>query len=395
MAWCAVSVETLFRSRGKFPRYSVHSASVALYVHIPFCGKRCPYCAFYKLIWNPEDERRYVDAVIEEMAIYARSFGGIPLSSVFWGGGTPSALSLDAISAIADGIRTHFTVPDGIEWTVEANPETLTDDRLGRFSAHGINRVSVGIQSTLASELVTLGREHTQLSMDRLLDRIRSVGIDNINVDFIYGVPGQTLLGLLESIEWALHQRPTHISTYALSIEPGTIYAKTGVKAADEDLQLQMYRGIRRRVLQAGFRQYEVSAFGLPGYESRHNLSYWHYSPYIGLGPSASSYFKGVAYQQVSSLERYVLDPTPPVLKGAVALDTAGLGAHFLIANLRRSEGVTYSTIERELGAARWMPMDPAVKEFKRMGLLRNRDDRLQLTRRGVELMNTVLEGLI
>ena len=395
MAWCAVSVETLFRSRGKFPRYSVHSASVALYVHIPFCGKRCPYCAFYKLIWNPEDERRYVDAVIEEMAIYARSFGGIPLSSVFWGGGTPSALSLDAISAIADGIRTHFTVPDGIEWTVEANPETLTDDRLGRFSAHGINRVSVGIQSTLASELVTLGREHTQLSMDRLLDRIRSVGIDNINVDFIYGVPGQTLLGLLESIEWALHQRPTHISTYALSIEPGTIYAKTGVKAADEDLQLQMYRGIRRRVLQAGFRQYEVSAFGLPGYESRHNLSYWHYSPYIGLGPSASSYFKGVAYHQVSSLERYVLDPTPPVLKGAVALDTEGLGAHFLIANLRRSEGVTYSTIERELGAARWMPMDPAVKEFKRMGLLRNRDDRLQLTRRGVELMNTVLEGLI
>lgn len=395
MAWYAHIVETLFRSRGDTPGYSIHSGSIALYVHVPFCGKRCPYCAFYKLIWNPEDEARYVEAVVREMSIYAQNFGRLPLRSIFWGGGTPSALTLDAISTIAEGIRAHFDVPNGIEWTVEANPETLTDHRLVRFSSHGINRVSVGIQSTKAAELVVLGREHTQSAMDHLLDRIRAAGIDNINLDFIYGVPGQTLEGLLQSIEWAMAQRPTHISTYALSIEPGTVYAKTGIKTADEDLQIAMYRGIRRRVLQAGFRQYEVSAFGLPGFESRHNLAYWHYSPYIGLGPSASSYFNGAAYQQVSSLDRYVQDPTPPVLKGASPLDLETLATHFLIANLRRSEGVTYASIKRNLRQSRWSPEDQRVQEFKRAGLLRNRNDRLQLTRRGVELMNTVLEGLI
>jgi len=347
------------------------------------------------LIWSPDEELRYVDAVVREMTIYHHRFGMIPLRSIFWGGGTPSVLTESAISAIAEAIHRYFKVPPGIEWTIEANPETLTAMRLARFVDAGVNRVSVGIQSARPSELALLGRAHTYSSMVPCLDLIRDAGIDNINLDLIYGLPGQTLDAVSESIEWVLSQGPTHLSTYALSIEPGTVYAKTGVSPVDDLLQLRMYREIRRRARLDGFRQYEVSAFGRPGYESVHNLTYWHYAPYIGLGPSASSFFNGMAYQQVSSLDRYVADPTPPVIRVPLALDSDTLATHFLIANLRRSEGLTYSKIRRELGRDHWGASAVSVVEMKRLGLLRRRNDRLQLTRRGVELMNSVLEGLL
>lgn len=368
---------------------------LALYVHIPFCAKRCPYCAFYKLIWSDQDERRFVEALIREMNEYSVAYGRLRVRSVFWGGGTPSTLSGWAITDIADAIRLYFDLDPDVEWTIEANPESLTTERIRLFAAAGVNRVSIGIQSFLTKELAILGRSQTQSSMHGLLDRIRQEGVSNINLDFMYGLPGQQFENLMESIEMALSESPTHISTYALSIEPGTIYAKTGVSTADEGLQLKMYRGIRQRLLTHGFRQYEVSAFAKKGKESQHNLAYWRYTPYIGLGPSASSFFQGIAYQQVSSLDRYCVDPRPPVLKGIPPLDEDTLASHFLIANLRRVEGVTNLQIRDGLGRARWGPDDPRVMAFKRDRLLRNRPDRLQLTRRGVELMNVVLEGLI
>ena len=370
-------------------------APVALYVHIPFCSKRCPYCAFYKLIWSADEECRFIDAAIVEMQMYAQAFGRVPLRSVFWGGGTPSILTPAGIARLWEAIEINFDVRQGIEKTIEANPESLTDDRLAVFCQYGVNRISVGVQSFRETELVQLGREHTFLSIEGRIARIREHGIHNLNLDFIYGLKGQTVADIEFSISKAIAIDPTHISTYALSIEPGTVYYKTGVTSADDDTQLVFYQLIRKRLRQAGYSHYEVSAFCKPGYQSQHNLAYWNYSPYIGIGPSAASFFEGMAYQQVSSLDRYVADPTPAVIKRPESLSAPIYLQNYLIANLRRLDGLSYHQARVDLGL--WLPerFADVISRFQAQGLLRRRADRLQLTVRGVELMNTVLEAFM
>lgn len=298
-----------------------------------------------------------MDAVDRELYAYFEKYGRLSVHSVFWGGGTPSTLSDNAIDTLSTSIRRYCRLSSDLEWTIEANPESLTAHRLSVFAAAGVNRVSVGIQSFLSAELALLGRTHTAQGIPGVLDRIRCAGIGNINMDFIYGLPGQTIRDLDQSLRIALDLGSTHLSAYALSIEPGTVYAKTGVVTANDDIQLRMYREIRRQLLAAGYQQYEVSAFAKPGYRSRHNMTYWRYSPYIGLGPSAASYFDGMAYQQVSSLDRYCQAPVPPAIRNRVEMSPEDLSAHFLIANLRRSEGVTYRHISSVFGVGKWGEM--------------------------------------
>ena len=330
-----------------------------------------------------------------EARMYYERFGSIPLRSVFFGGGTPTTLTLNGTRRLVALIRRWFHVEPCIEWTIEANPESLTPERLAVYSELGINRLSLGIQSIEPVELDMLGRNHTQHAIPSLKQRVTSAGFSSVNLDFMFGMRDQTIEALNRSIDWAIEWNPSHISTYALSIEPGTVYAKTGMSTVNDDVQVDMMRLIQKRLMAAGFWHYETSAFCKPGFESQHNLAYWHYSPYIGLGPSAASFFDMMAYKQVSSLDRYCDNPTPPVMSHHTPIDGATLKEHYLIANLRRMSGVTFSEIMDNLGYNPWSNDDPNIQKLRANAYLSSDLDRLQLTPRGLEIMTLILEELL
>ncbi len=311
------------------------------------------------------------------------------------GGGTPSVLAPDEAAVLWDAVHTYFDLSAVEEVTMEANPERLDADRLAVFCQWGGNRVSLGVQSFNRAELLTLGRDHTFDAIFGAIDLIKSAGILNFNLDLIYGLNGQSIDDLDVSLGHVIAANPTHISTYALSIEPGTIYAKTNVAPASDDDQIALYHHIRKRLKGAGYDHYEVSAFAKPGCQSVHNLAYWRYSPYIGLGPSAASFFDGMAYKQVSSLDRYVVDPTPPVISAPAPLSSDVYFQNYMIANLRRLSGVFVSDIFQDTGVDIATLRADSIRRFQSMGLLVNRRDALQLTDSGLDLMNSILEELI
>lgn len=368
---------------------------VALYIHVPFCSKRCPYCAFYKLIGSPADIALFLDGIAAEMASYHGAYGKIPVRSVFLGGGTPSLLSPEEATRLWQLVHQYFDLAHLEEATMEANPESLDAARLGVFREWGGNRVSLGVQSFKKSELSVLGRDHTFGSIQQAIDAIRSSGISNFNLDLIYGLSGQSTSDLNESLDHVLAAEPTHISTYALSIEPGTVFAKTKVPTASDDDQIGFYHHIRDRLKAAGYGHYEVSAFSKPGFQSVHNLAYWRYAPYIGLGPSAASFFDGMAYKQVSSLDRYVNNPIPPVIADRVPLSSDVLYQNYMVANLRRLDGVRYTDILRDTGVDVRTTYAGPIHRFTTMGLLVDREDALQLSGTGIDVMNAILEEFV
>ncbi|NBV41508.1 radical SAM family heme chaperone HemW [bacterium] len=368
----------------------------ALYVHIPFCSRRCPYCAFYTIVPETGDESRFVEAVVTELTMYHDAYGRLELASVFWGGGTPSLLSPDSIDRIWSAIEICFHVKPTIEKTMEMNPESVTPGRLRVMSDHHVNRVSLGVQSFNKSELNVLGRLHTLSHVPQAVEWVKDAGIRNFNLDFIYALPGQSVNAVDASLEEALELAPTHVSTYALSIEPGTPFQKAGVRSADERVELGQYNRIRRRLSRQGFEHYEVSAFARPGFRSAHNLAYWHYRPYIGVGPSASSYFEAQVYRQVSSLERYIQSPIPPILSGkGELLSSSELWANYLVANLRRLDGVLYSEIKRDTGVDAWEKYKQVIMNLTNGGFLRRRADRIQVTVKGLHVLNSVIEAFL
>jgi oxygen-independent coproporphyrinogen-3 oxidase len=261
---------------------------LALYVHMPWCVRKCPYCDFNSHV-APEviPQQQYVDALIEDLAIDAAAAQGRALVSIFFGGGTPSLFAPDEVGRFLAAARSLVTFAPDIEVTLEANPGTVEHGRFGGYRDAGINRVSLGAQTFDPDHLRTLGRIHGSGDIARAVDEVRSAGLENFNLDLMYGLPAQTLQQALDDLDAALALEPAHISHYQLTLEPGTVFYYRPPPLPDSDAIWQMQIDCQEKLASHGYEHYEVSAYARAGRRSRHNLNYWQFGDYIGVGAGA------------------------------------------------------------------------------------------------------------
>jgi oxygen-independent coproporphyrinogen-3 oxidase len=385
----------------------------SLYIHIPFCRQRCTYCDFNTYAGQDELIPAYVTALCQEAAWVAATAGERPtIQTIFLGGGTPSVLPLGELERLFKALDEHWIWPRGLEATLEANPGTLSLDYLRGLRALGLNRLSLGVQSAHPDELRGLGRIHTYPEVIEAVKWARQAGFDNLNLDLIFGLPGQPLASWERTLELATGLRPEHFSLYALTLEPGTpMQAWVGrglLPEPEADLAADMYEYAMERLEQAGYGQYEISnwalADGTGGYRAcRHNLQYWRNLPYIGLGAGAHGYAGGLRVANVLAPATYIQRlkepptagslafPRTPATGEALVISRADEIAETMMMGLRLTrEGVGAGAFAERFGLSLAEHFGPQIERLREQGLLEWASDRLRLTERGRLLGNRV-----
>lgn len=280
-----------------------------LYVHIPFCRQRCHFCAFYLELHRGTAAEAFLRALHTEIRHYGSLFAGRPLASVYFGGGTPTVLTPAQLRMILSAIRDSFAFEPDCEVTVEAHPATVTAADLSDLRRAGVTRLSLGAESMHDVELVSIGRPGTRDETIEAVAAAKAAGFTNINLDLMYGLPGQTGQRWAETLDACCALSPTHVSCYALTVEDGTRLAHDirleTTRPPDESLQIEMDETAREMLTAAGYRRYEISNYARPGFECRHNLLYWTQGYYLGLGPSAQSFIDGVRFGNIANLTVY------------------------------------------------------------------------------------------
>ena len=372
---------------------------LGIYVHIPFCASKCEYCDFYSLRDQPESVMdSYLDVVcrhIQETGALAPEY---VVDTVYFGGGTPTHFGAEGLAEILTQIRRSFDVSDSAEITFEANPESVTDALLKRLRAEGFNRVSLGIQCDDDEILAKIGRPHTYEQAVNAYDRIRHFGFQNVSVDLIYGLPGQSLGAWQQTLENVLTLHPEHISCYGLKVEEGTpLYGyQEYADLADDDTQADMYLSAVEILKEHGYRQYEISNFARRGKVSRHNLKYWMGMEYIGFGPDASSDFAGKRYSYVRSLPEYIagIRNGGQIIRELNQIPTRERAGEYVMMRLRTIGGIN----RQEYESAFLLPFDPLEQLLQRNeqhGLARFENGRWHLTPRGFLVSNSIISDLL
>ena len=295
---------------------------LALYVHIPWCVKKCPYCDFNSHAAGPNlPEQDYVAALLADLEQELPAVHNRPLSSIFIGGGTPSLFSASAIGQLLEGVAQRISFAPEIEITLEANPGTFEQDKFTAYRALGINRLSIGIQSFQDDKLKALGRIHGAEEALRAAEMARKAGFDNYNLDLMHGLPGQSLSDALFDLQTAMAQQPTHLSWYQLTIEPNTHYYSAPPQLPEDELLWDIQETGQALLADAGFMQYEVSAYAQPGRQARHNLNYWQFGDFIGIGAGAHGKLStpnGLIYRNWKTrLPKDYLNKTKPLTPGS------------------------------------------------------------------------------
>ncbi|MBN2239469.1 MAG: radical SAM family heme chaperone HemW [Dehalococcoidales bacterium] len=281
-----------------------------LYVHIPFCVKKCRYCDFYSLPVSPEIPESYIKALLKEAGHYA----GMSFTTMYIGGGTPSLLGGERVSELVSGLRQILDLTGLEESTIEVNPESASGEFFDAVRSAGINRVSIGVQSLNDKELKAVGRIHTASRAVGTVDLAKKTGFDSVSADLIIGLPGQTWLTLNKSLDTLVHTGPEHISLYCLSLEEGTpLYENPPRDLPSDDMQAELFQYAVAFLKRHSYGHYEISNFALEGFESRHNLNYWRGGEYLGLGPAAASHLDGKRFRNRACLDEYLVSPTGQV----------------------------------------------------------------------------------
>jgi len=368
-----------------------------LYVHVPFCFHKCHYCDFYSFVDREGRTGEYLAQVAADVGWTLDRVEG-EIETVFVGGGTPTLLSADELRAFTAEIR-RFPLARDVEWTVEANPETIDAEKARVLAAAGVNRVSIGAQSFDPKHLKTLERWHDPANVARAAGYLRDAGITNFNLRRIFGIPGQTRVEWRADLARALEIGPEHLSCYGLTYEPKTAMTKRlergEFEPCDDGVEAEMYEATRDTLATAGFAQYEVSNYARAGRECRHNLVYWRNEPWWAIGPSASGYIGGHRYKVVPRLGDWLArgaDGSAPVVDHE-APDEMRNTSEAVMLGLRLSEGISAELERRavELEPARAAVLAGALAE----GLLERAGDRLRFTRRGMMLANETLAKLV
>jgi putative oxygen-independent coproporphyrinogen III oxidase len=375
------------------------AAPYALYVHVPWCRRVCPYCDFNVYASAAVPEADDVAAYCAELAAWSEraEFRGRPIDTLHLGGGTPSLLSPDAVAAVLDAAR-RIGLRDGAEVTLEANPGTVTPSRLGGYRRAGVTRLSLGAQSFQPDLLRTLGRDHTPDDTRVAVAMARDTGFANVSLDLIFAVPEQSLAAWEDDVAQALALAPQHVSAYALTWEDGTPFhawrARGRLVAVDDDLESAMAELVASRLAEAGFQRYEISSWARPGFASRHNTHYWDGSDYLGLGPGAHSFHAGPVARRWWNVRRphswrSAVAEHGTAVDGEERLSDAQARSDFVITGLRRIGGVDVGEFERRF-ATSVRTAFPQLLHLEREGLVVFCDATLRLTARGLRYADTV-----
>ena len=371
-----------------------------LYIHIPFCRRKCPYCAFV----SQESENSlgsYPELLLKEMRLASQKAAPQkPLQSIYFGGGTPSLLEPGQVAGLIAEARNTFGLSTRVEISLEANPGAVDHERLAGFRSAGVNRLSLGVQSFDDRMLKTLGRIHSAQQARDAFSAARSAGFTNIGIDLIHALPGQTDQMWHTDLEQALQLAPEHISVYGLSVEEQTpfaeLYAEDSPLLPDEELAASMFETADTQLTAHGYEHYEIANYARPGFRSRHNNGYWQRDGYLGLGAGAHSFLRNEHYGiRVAN--------TPDIDKYSATIQAGGLAredvtflsredamAEFMFLGLRLADGVEFSTFEQEFGVSPESVYATVFKELVTAGLLKRINNSVSLTRRGMLLSNPV-----
>lgn len=366
-----------------------------LYVHIPFCLKKCNYCDFCSFSNLSEKEKSdYVNSLISEISGYKRE-EKIKADTVFFGGGTPSLLSVSDFEKITDALRESFDIDINSEFTLELNPKTVTREKLKAFIACGVNRISIGLQSIHENEQKMLGRIHNYSDFEEAYFMAREAGIKNISVDLMYGIPLQTKNSFGETLKKVISLSPEHISAYGLIIEEGTPFFEEheSLNLPSEDEECDMYDLARETLVQNGYRHYEISNYAKPGYESKHNLKYWKDKEYIGFGVSAYSYFEGARFGNTKSLADYISEPKVKINREVISKKDEAY--EYAMLALRLSDGISLHEYKEKFGESFLSGREEKIRRFSEFGLLLLTDEKLCLSEKGFYLSNNVISELL
>ena len=403
--------------------------NLELYIHMPFCVKKCEYCDFLSFPADTNTQIKYVHALLNEIRFYGEKMRGFRVSTIYIGGGTPSWLEPELVTAVMEQIYKSFQVYEDAEISIECNPGTVTAAKLQAYRRAGINRLSIGLQSTNNTELKTLGRIHTYEQFLKTYELARNEGFTNINVDLMSGLPRQSAESFADTLQRVIRLKPEHISAYSLIIEKGTpfyekykfdmVRQEAGMKTEElptEDDTYKMLKLTQRVLAKAGYERYEISNYAKPGYACRHNVGYWTRENYLGLGLGAASLIDNVRYSNTRELYEYIeicreLTFLPPEVfapeEGMDAPERGWFGSNlhteaavvnrkaqmeeFMFLGLRMPEGISRNEFETNFG----MPIEAAyvqvLPDLQAQKLIEKREGRVYLTDRGMDVANYVM----
>ncbi|TIH10143.1 radical SAM family heme chaperone HemW [Pseudomonas leptonychotis] len=372
---------------------------LALYVHIPWCVKKCPYCDFNSHAAGPDlPEEAYVDALLADLDADLAQVHGRPLTSIFFGGGTPSLFSAKALGRLLEGVERRVRFAADIEITLEANPGTFEQAKFRDYRSLGINRLSIGVQSFQPPKLIALGRIHDGDEAVRAADMARAAGFDNFNLDLMHGLPDQSIEDALSDLRIAIAQGPTHLSWYQLTVEPNTVFWNQPPVMPEDDILWDIQEAGQALLAAEGYAQYEVSAYAQTGKAARHNLNYWTFGDFLGIGAGAHAKLSrpdgSISRSWKTRLPKDYLDSSKRFNAGERVLSADELPFEFLMNVLRLTDGVASELFTQRTG----LPLSQlaaARTEAQQRGLLHSDPTRLSATREGQLFLNDLLQHFL
>ncbi|MFW5991750.1 MAG: radical SAM family heme chaperone HemW [Halanaerobiaceae bacterium] len=374
--------------------------SPGIYIHIPFCVSKCRYCDFYSEKYSKEKMDLFIECLKKEITFYAKILPSLKIKTIYFGGGTPSLLAPYHVQEILDYIYEKFSPPISGEITLEANPDSLTEERIAAYNTAGISRLSLGVQSLRDEELQFLGRLHDSDKAEEGIKKVKKY-FDNYNIDLIYGLPGQRLEEFLYSLEWILDYSPPHISIYNLQIESGTplgeMLQKGALNRLSEGIEAKMFSRSINVLQKAGYKHYEISNFALPGYNSIHNQIYWKYQSYLGWGPSAHSFSGSSRFYNYNDFDKYCHLLTQAQLPVAEKreLSRADLISETMIMGLRLLTGISKKEFFERFSVKLRDIYSEQIDKLTAQGLLQVEKNKIFLTRKGIFLGNYVFQEFL
>ena len=381
-----------------------------LYIHVPFCIKKCAYCDFLSAPAGEEERQRYVETMIKEIQGYRKKYQEYCVTTIFVGGGTPSVLSGEQIKEVFNALRASFVIDTQAEITIEVNPGTVTEEKVEAWMQAGVNRISIGLQSVNDEELQMLGRMHTYKDFLNTYHLLRDKGFNNLNIDLISAIPGQTLESWKKTLSTVAELEPEHISAYSLIVEEGTpfysIYGEGGADGnlesmvqplPDEETERFIYEETETILQKYGYDRYEISNYAKPGYACRHNEGYWRRVNYLGVGLGASSLIENQRFRNFSTYDVYMdaIQNQKLFHEEVESLSVTDEMEEFIFLGLRMMSGISREEFQKKFGKKIEPVYEKQIQQLKKDGLIEFVENRIRLTKRGIDISNYVFEQFL
>ena len=371
---------------------------LAIYIHFPFCTKKCNYCNFYSIPYDADYVTKFCRSLRKEISNFPIEKEYV-VTSIYIGGGSPSLFPVQEIISIINHINNNFSLEENLEFTLEVNPYHVTKDKAINWKLAGVNRISLGAQSFNSNELKELGRLHNNSHIFSAYESVKNYCSNNISIDLMYGIPEQTMISWLNSIEQTINLKPKHISSYCLKMEKGTYLEKNKERYTipGEDKQRNFYYKLKSKLKNHNFMQYEISNFSLPHHHSRHNLHVWEGKEYIGFGPAAHSFYKMQRVENIDDLDLYIqhVKNTGNGIDNIRKIDQKEFMEDKLMLGLRLNKGISIAKFNKEFNINFLHRYSKIIQKYQENGFLEINDNRLQLTDRALFISNTIISDFL